>query len=68
VRTPDLLKAIRGEYKENEDLPNTTNLDDWSRISGRKGEKIVAIKTLMPSKVDEDVKETEELAVSSRYL
>jgi ATP-dependent 26S proteasome regulatory subunit len=68
LRTQDLLKAIRGEYKENEDLPNTTNPDDWSRISGRKGEKIVAIKTLMPSKVDEDVKETEELAVSSRYL
>lgn len=68
LRKQDLLKAIRGEYKENEDLPNTTNPDDWSRISGRKGEKIVAIKTLMPSKVDEDVKESEELAVSSRYL
>ncbi len=69
LRSNDLLKAIRGEYKENEDLPNTTNPDDWSRISGRKGEKIVAIKTLMPSKLEgEDTKETEALAVSSRYL
>jgi ATP-dependent 26S proteasome regulatory subunit len=68
LRLQDLLKAIRGEYKENEDLPNTTNPDDWSRISGRKGEKIVAIKTLMPSKLDEEVKDTEEHAVSSRYL
>ena len=43
----DLKEAIREEYKENEDLPNTTNPDDWAKISGRKGEKIVSIRALM---------------------
>ena len=42
----DLTNAIREEYKENEDLPNTTNPDDWAKISGRKGERIVSIKAL----------------------
>lgn len=44
---PDLQEAVEGEYKENEDLPNTTNPDDWARISGRKGEKIINVRTLM---------------------
>ena len=43
----DLKAAIREEYHENEDLPNTTNPDDWSKISGRKGEKIVNIRALI---------------------
>src|ERR671931_841081 len=43
----DLQEAVEGEYKENEDLPNTTNPDDWARISGRKGEKIINVRTLM---------------------
>jgi len=43
----DLQDAVEGEYKENEDLPNTTNPDDWARISGRKGEKIINVRTLM---------------------
>ena len=43
----DLEEAVEGEYKENEDLPNTTNPDDWARISGRKGEKIINVRTLM---------------------
>ena len=47
VRTADLLDSIRQEYKENEDLPNTTNPDDWARISGKKGERIVYVRTLM---------------------
>ncbi len=42
----DLKDAIREEYRENEDLPNTTNPDDWAKISGRKGEKIVNIRAL----------------------
>ena len=42
----DLKAAIREEYHENEDLPNTTNPDDWAKISGRKGEKIVNIRAL----------------------
>jgi len=47
IRTEDLLESIRQEYKENEDLPNTTNPDDWARISGKKGERIVYVRTLM---------------------
>ena len=43
----DLLASIRQEYHENEDLPNTTNPDDWARISGKKGERIVFIRTLV---------------------
>jgi proteasome-associated ATPase len=43
----DVEDAVEGEYKENEDLPNTTNPDDWARISGRKGEKIINVRTLM---------------------
>jgi proteasome-associated ATPase len=51
IRTEDLLDSIRQEYKENEDLPNTTNPDDWAKISGKKGERIVYIRTLIS---DED--------------
>jgi proteasome-associated ATPase len=43
----DLSDSIRQEYKENEDLPNTTNPDDWARISGKKGERIVYVRTLI---------------------
>jgi proteasome-associated ATPase len=47
LKTEDLIVAIRDEFKENEDLPNTTNPDDWARISGKKGERIVYVRTLM---------------------
>jgi proteasome-associated ATPase len=47
LRTTDLIAAIRDEFRENEDLPNTTNPDDWARISGKKGERIVYIRTLI---------------------
>jgi proteasome-associated ATPase len=47
IRPSDLLESIAQEYKENEDLPNTTNPDDWARISGRKGERIVYIRTII---------------------
>jgi proteasome-associated ATPase len=47
IRLSDLSASIRQEYKENEDLPNTTNPDDWARISGKKGERIVFIRTLV---------------------
>ena len=47
IRSDDLLHAIRDEFKENEDLPNTTNPDDWARISGKKGERIVYVRTLL---------------------
>lgn len=47
LKLEDLLDSIRQEYRENEDLPNTTNPDDWARISGKKGERIVFIRTLV---------------------
>jgi proteasome-associated ATPase len=47
IKLDDLLDGIRDEYKENEDLPNTTNPDDWARISGKKGERIVYVRTLL---------------------
>ncbi|MBW4030252.1 MAG: proteasome ATPase [Acidobacteria bacterium] len=47
LTTQDLFASIREEYHENEDLPNTTNPDDWARISGKKGERIVFIRTLI---------------------
>ena len=49
IRTDDLIVSIRQEYKEHEDLPNTTNPDDWAKISGKKGERIVFIRTLVKS-------------------
>ena len=46
LRAEDLIRAIREEFKEHEDLPNTTNPDDWAKISGKKGEKIVHLRTI----------------------
>jgi proteasome-associated ATPase len=50
LRVLHLLQACVDEFKENEDLPNTTNPDDWARISGKKGERIVFIRTLVTGK------------------
>ncbi|HEX9695736.1 MAG TPA: proteasome ATPase [Actinomycetota bacterium] len=47
IKMDDLYESIRNEFKENEDLPNTTNPDDWARISGKKGERIVYVRTLL---------------------
>ncbi len=47
IRTDDLLASIKQEFKEHEDLPNTTNPDDWAKISGKKGERIVYVRTLI---------------------
>ncbi|MDT7594519.1 MAG: proteasome-associated ATPase, partial [Pseudonocardiales bacterium] len=50
LRMTHLLDSIVDEFAENEDLPNTTNPDDWARISGKKGERIVYIRTLVTGK------------------
>ncbi len=47
LRMDDLLNAVVREFQEHEDLPNTTNPDDWARISGKKGERIVYVRTLI---------------------
>jgi proteasome-associated ATPase len=63
----DLVGAYREEFKENEDLPNTTNPDDWARISGRKGEKIINVRTLITgiSKQDASI---ETVGGAGQYL
>jgi proteasome-associated ATPase len=53
VRTTDLVEAIKQEFREHEDLPNTTNPDDWARISGKKGERIVYVRTLIEGDGDQ---------------
>jgi proteasome-associated ATPase len=55
LRLDDLAESIRQEFRENEDLPNTTNPDDWARISGKKGERIIFIRTLI-NREETDVK------------
>jgi proteasome-associated ATPase len=55
LRPDDLYESIRQEFRENEDLPNTTNPDDWARISGKKGERIIFIRTLI-NREETDVK------------
>ena len=50
IRVQHVLDACVDEFRENEDLPNTTNPDDWARISGKKGERIVFIRTLIQGK------------------
>jgi len=52
IKGEDMFHAIRDEFKENEDLPNTTNPDDWARISGKKGERIVYVRTLLGAEGD----------------
>jgi proteasome-associated ATPase len=52
VSSEDLVASIKQEYKEHEDLPNTTNPDDWAKISGKKGERIVFIRTLVAHERD----------------
>ena len=47
ISSADLVDSIRQEYREHEDLPNTTNPDDWAKISGKKGERIVFVRTLL---------------------
>jgi proteasome-associated ATPase len=54
IGTQDLLDSIKQEYREHEDLPNTTNPDDWAKISGKKGERIVFVRTLLSSGEDEE--------------
>ena len=54
LRIGHLMQACLDEFAENEDLPNTTNPDDWAKISGKKGERIVYVRTLITR--DDDTK------------
>jgi proteasome-associated ATPase len=55
IVTDDLIASIAQEFKEHEDLPNTTNPDDWAKISGKKGERIVYVRTLINKEEDKAV-------------
>ncbi len=68
IRLNHLLTACVDEFKENEDLPNTTNPDDWARISGKKGERIVYIRTLVSGKGSEAGRSIDTLNNTGQYL
>ncbi|HWC14454.1 MAG TPA: proteasome ATPase [Actinomycetota bacterium] len=68
IRANDLVLAIHQEYKENEDLPNTTNPDDWAKISGKKGERIVYIRTLVGDRSDGEGSRQVERVSTGQYL
>jgi proteasome-associated ATPase len=69
LRVSHLLAACVDEFKENEDLPNTTNPDDWARISGKKGERIVFIRTLVTGKQGaESGRSIDTVANTGQYL
>jgi proteasome-associated ATPase len=69
IRIEHLLASCVDEFKENEDLPNTTNPDDWARISGKKGERIVYIRTLVTGKDGtEPGRSIDNVANTGQYL
>ncbi|MDO8107557.1 proteasome ATPase [Isoptericola sp. b441] len=69
IRVDHLLTACVDEFRENEDLPNTTNPDDWARISGKKGERIVFIRTIVQGKVGKESRRTiETVNPTGQYL
>ncbi|MDQ3275520.1 MAG: proteasome ATPase [Actinomycetota bacterium] len=69
IRVQHMLQACIDEFKENEDLPNTTNPDDWARISGKKGERIVFIRTLISGKQGTEAgRSIDTVANTGQYL
>jgi proteasome-associated ATPase len=68
IKAADLFAAVTDEFKENEDLPNTTNPDDWARISGKKGERIVYVRTLIEGGNAKDLGRTIEQVNAGQYL
>ena len=68
IRTQDLIDSIHQEYKEHEDLPNTTNPDDWAKISGKKGERIVYVRTLLSSEDETTGGRSIERVATGQYL
>ena len=69
IRMNHLMAACVDEFKENEDLPNTTNPDDWARISGKKGERIVYIRTLVTGKQGAEAgRSIDTVANTGQYL
>ncbi len=67
IKVEDLLNAVREEFKENEDLPNTTNPDDWAKIAGKKGERIVSVRPLT-GESKQKRREVEQVVATGQYL
>lgn len=69
IRVDHLLRAVTEEFREHEDMPNTTNPDDWARISGKKGERITYIRTIVQGKGGSEPGRTIETTQSTgQYL
>ena len=68
LQIEDLLTAVRQEFREHEDLPNTTNPDDWAKISGKKGERIVYVRTLAPDAPEDSGGRSIEAVTTGQYL
>ncbi|GAB3555038.1 proteasome ATPase [Arthrobacter tumbae] len=69
LRIEHLLQAVVDEFREHEDMPNTTNPDDWARISGKKGERITYIRTIVQGKAGQEPGKTiETTANTGQYL
>ncbi|WP_309974828.1 proteasome ATPase [Arthrobacter oryzae] len=69
LRIDHLLRAVVDEFREHEDMPNTTNPDDWARISGKKGERITYIRTIVQGKAGQEPgKSIETMPNTGQYL
>ena len=68
IHVDDLIQAVRQEFTEHEDLPNTPNPDDWAKISGKKGERIVYVRTLVSRNADESGGRAIEGVGTGQYL
>ncbi len=69
IRIDHLLRAVVDEFREHEDMPNTTNPDDWARISGKKGERITYIRTIVQGKAGQEPGKTlETMPNTGQYL
>jgi proteasome-associated ATPase len=69
-RADDLVASVNQEFREHEDLPNTTNPDDWAKISGKKGERIVYVRTLISRNTDTNAEggKSIERVATGQYL
>ena len=68
IHTDDLLRSVRQEFREHEDLPNTTNPDDWAKVSGKKGERIIYVRTLISNDEDEAGGRSIDGVATGQYL
>ena len=68
IHTDDLIRSVRQEFREHEDLPNTTIPDDWAKVSGKKGERIIYVRTLVSGDEDETGGRSIDGVATGQYL